>query len=152
MSLGWGAEDGAVSSKGEGPEQNPPWHGLHREAAVRRLIALDAEGRLTTEDYRLVAVGLGVSLPTVWRWVRMAWAAGDLDERPRGHFVVTEQMRHCHPLMCVEADDRANCDGRRGVGGVCQGRLHGRGPSGSASARSSLMPDLCQWPLPERVR
>lgn len=83
-----------MSSRGEGPEQNPPWHGLHREAAVRRLIALDAEGRLTTEDARLVAVGLGVSLRTVWRWVETARAAGDLDERPRGHFVVTEQMRH----------------------------------------------------------
>ena len=66
---------------------------LPREAAVRRLIALDAEGRLATEHVVLAAEGLAVSERTVWRWVEAARASGQLDRRHKGRFVVTDQVR-----------------------------------------------------------
>src|SRR5689334_14064893 len=66
---------------------------LPRAAAVRRLIALDAEGRLSTEHVQLVADGLAVSERTVWRWIANARAGGDLDGSPRSQFVVTDQLR-----------------------------------------------------------
>ncbi len=45
---------------------------LPREAAVRRLMGLDGEGRLTTGHVQLAAEGLGVSERTVWRWIEAA--------------------------------------------------------------------------------
>ena len=64
-----------------------------REAAVRRLLALDAEGRLTTEHVVLAAEGLNVSQRTMWRWVETARVSGEAGQRPRAHFVVTDQLR-----------------------------------------------------------
>ena len=36
---------------------------------------------------------LGVSSRTVWRWVRQARAGEGLGRRPRGRFVVTDEIR-----------------------------------------------------------
>ncbi len=66
---------------------------LPREAAVRRLMGLDGEGRLTTGHVQLAAEGLGVSERTVWRWIEAYRARGELDQRPRGRFEVTDQVR-----------------------------------------------------------
>jgi putative transposase len=64
-----------------------------REAAVRRLAALEDEGRLGCEQVRLAAGSLGVSERTVWRWVRQARAGEGLVRRPRGRFEVTGELR-----------------------------------------------------------
>ena len=66
---------------------------LPREATVRRLMGLDGESRLTTGHVQLAAEGLGVSERTVWRWIEAGRARGELDQRPRGHFEVTDQVR-----------------------------------------------------------
>jgi putative transposase len=66
---------------------------LPREAAVRCLMGLDGEGRLTTGHVQLAAEGLGVSERTVWRWVEAGRARGELGQRPRGRFEVTDQVR-----------------------------------------------------------
>jgi putative transposase len=67
--------------------------GLDRAAVVRRLVALDGAGRLGVEEVELAAGALGVSSRTVWRWVRQARAGEGLDCRPRGRFVVTDEVR-----------------------------------------------------------
>lgn len=66
---------------------------LPREAAVRRLMVLDAEDQLRSEHVLLAAEGLGVSARTVWRWLERARATGDVDQPLRGHFEVTDQVR-----------------------------------------------------------
>jgi putative transposase len=60
---------------------------------VRRLAALESEGRLDSERVQLAAGGLKVSERTVWRWVRQARAGGGLDRRPRERFQVTDEIR-----------------------------------------------------------
>ena len=66
---------------------------LPREAAVRRLMGLDGEGRLTTDDVRLTADGLAVSQRTVWRWIERARSSAELNAVARDHFVVTDLLR-----------------------------------------------------------
>jgi putative transposase len=66
---------------------------LPREAAVRRLMALDGEGRLTTGDVLLAAEGLAVSQRTVWRWIERARNNDDLNQVSRDHFMVTDLLR-----------------------------------------------------------
>lgn len=66
---------------------------LPREAAVRRLMALDGEGRLTTGDVLLAAEGLAVSQRTVWRWIERARNNDDLNQAARDHFMVTDLLR-----------------------------------------------------------
>ena len=60
---------------------------------VRRLVALEETGRLGVEQVELAAGGLGVSSRTVWRWVRQAQAGQGLGRRPRGRFLVTDEIR-----------------------------------------------------------
>ena len=60
---------------------------------VRRLVALEETGRLGVEQVELAAGGLGVSSRTVWRWVRQARAGEGLGRRPRGRFLVTDEIR-----------------------------------------------------------
>jgi putative transposase len=60
---------------------------------VRRLAALEGEGRLGSEQVQLAADGLNVSERTVWRWVRQARAGEGLDRRPRERFQVTDEIR-----------------------------------------------------------
>ena len=67
--------------------------GLDRAAVVRRLVALEETGRLGVEQVELAAGGLGVSSRTVWRWVRQARAGEGLGRRPRGRFLVTDEIR-----------------------------------------------------------
>lgn len=66
---------------------------LPRVAAIRRLMALDGEGRMTTEHVQLVAEGLAVSERTVWRWIADARAGGDVDQGLPGRFEVTDRVR-----------------------------------------------------------
>jgi putative transposase len=66
--------------------------GLDRAAVVRRLAALEGEGRLGAEQVRL-AGGMQVSERTVWRWVRQARTGEGLDRRPRERFQVTDEIR-----------------------------------------------------------
>ena len=56
-------------------------------------MGLDGEGRLTTGHVQLAAEGLGVSERTAWRWIEAGRARGELDQRPRGRFEVTDQVR-----------------------------------------------------------
>jgi putative transposase len=56
-------------------------------------MALDGEGRLTTGHVQLAAEGLGVSERTVWRWIEAGRARGELGQRPRDRFEVTDQVR-----------------------------------------------------------
>ncbi len=67
--------------------------GPGRVAVVRRLAALKEEGRLGCEQVQLAAGSLGVSERTVWRWVRQARAGEGLDRRPRGRFLVSDELR-----------------------------------------------------------
>jgi putative transposase len=56
-------------------------------------VALEETGRLGVEQVELAAGGLGVSSRTVWRWVRQARAGEGLGRRPRGRFLVTDEIR-----------------------------------------------------------
>jgi len=67
--------------------------GPDRAAVVRRLAALEGEGRLGSEQVQLAADGLDVSERTVWRWVRQARGGEGLDRRPRERFQVTDEIR-----------------------------------------------------------
>jgi hypothetical protein len=67
--------------------------GPDRAAVVRRLAALEGEGRLGSKQVRLAAGALKVSERTVWRWVRQARVGEGLDRRPRERFQVTDEIR-----------------------------------------------------------
>jgi len=64
-----------------------------REAAVRRLMELDAGGLLTGQDVQLAAAGLGVSPRTMWRWIGQSRRTGNPSQGPRDRFVVTDELR-----------------------------------------------------------
>jgi hypothetical protein len=66
---------------------------LPRAAVVRRLVALEGEGRLGSEQVQLATGALKVSARTVWRLVRQARAGEGLDRRPRERFQVTDEIR-----------------------------------------------------------
>ena len=55
-------------------------------------LALPREARKSPNE-ELAAGGLGVSSRTVWRWVRQARAGEGLGRRPRGRFLVTDEIR-----------------------------------------------------------
>ncbi|SCL36295.1 hypothetical protein GA0070624_5514 [Micromonospora rhizosphaerae] len=57
-----------------------------REAAVRRLLELDAAGRLSSAHVQLTASSVGVAERTVWRWLEPARSSG-LGAAPRPRFV-----------------------------------------------------------------
>ncbi len=67
--------------------------GPDRAAVVRRLVALEGEGRLGSEQVRKAAGALEVSERSVWRWVHQARAGEGLDRRPRVRFRVTDEIR-----------------------------------------------------------
>ena len=67
--------------------------GPDRAAVVRRLVALEGEGRLGSEQVRKAAGALEVSERSVWRWVRQARAGEGLGRRPRVRFRVTDEIR-----------------------------------------------------------
>ncbi len=70
--------------------------GVPRDAAVRRLLVLRGEGRLTAAEAQLVAAGLGVSLRTVWRWLEEAQEsdqASGLKASVRERFEVGDELR-----------------------------------------------------------
>lgn len=70
-----------------------------REPAVRRLLALRGEGKLTTQHVRVAADALGVRERAVWRWLAAAEqdeaaavAPGERAPYP-GRFTVTAEVR-----------------------------------------------------------
>jgi len=70
--------------------------GVPRDAAVRRLLVLRGEGRLTAAEAQLAAAGLGVSLRTVWRWLEEAQEsdhASGRKESVRERFEVGDELR-----------------------------------------------------------
>lgn len=86
-------EERAVGVTDQDPVGHDQDHSLPREAAVRRLVALELAGQLTTSHVVLAAEGLAVSERTVWRWIAAARASGELEPRHRGRFVVTDPVR-----------------------------------------------------------
>lgn len=66
---------------------------LDREAALRRLLDMAERGELRTEHVRLVASGLGVSLRTLWRWIRQARVGDGLIARTPVRFEVSDELR-----------------------------------------------------------
>ena len=62
-----------------------------RDAAVRRLVELNAAGPLSREQVALAAQGLGVSDRTVWRWV--AQAMGRAEQVTRPQFTLDDGLR-----------------------------------------------------------
>jgi putative transposase len=64
-----------------------------RGATTRRLLDLQAQGLLSTQDVHLAAEGLGVSERTVWRWLRQGQDGQDLTHRSRVRFEVTDELR-----------------------------------------------------------
>ncbi len=69
--------------------------GVPRDAAVRRLLVLRGEGRLTAAEAQLAAAGLGVSLRTVWRWLEQAQESDQPGwlEPVRERFEVGDELR-----------------------------------------------------------
>ena len=72
-----------------GNAASDPAHG----ATTRRLLDLQAQGLLSTQDVHLAAEGLGVSERTVWRWLRQGQDGQDLTHRSRVRFEVTDELR-----------------------------------------------------------
>lgn len=66
---------------------------LGRAAAVPRLLELDGRGELTAEHVRLVAVSVGRSERTVWRWLSVARSEGRAGRKAVARFVVTAEVR-----------------------------------------------------------
>ncbi|MFD6986572.1 transposase, partial [Streptomyces sp. NPDC059956] len=66
---------------------------LRRAAAVPRLLELDGRGELTAEHVRLVAVSVGRSERTVWRWLSAARSEGRAGRKAVARFVVTAEVR-----------------------------------------------------------
>ncbi|MFF7638560.1 Mu transposase C-terminal domain-containing protein [Kitasatospora sp. NPDC008050] len=70
--------------------------GRHRDelrpAAVAPLLGLRLAGELTTADVRLVAESAGVSLRTVWRWLKEAEESGSTEKAERTRFRVTDEI------------------------------------------------------------
>jgi hypothetical protein len=66
---------------------------LLREAALRRLLALDRDGELVTGHVRLAAGSLGVSERTVWRWLSRARRTGSSGPEARERFAVDDVLR-----------------------------------------------------------
>lgn len=64
-----------------------------REAAVRRLLELDAAGQLTAGHVRLAASSVGVSERTVWRWLDRGRSTGAAGPPVRARFVVDDALR-----------------------------------------------------------
>ena len=77
--------------------------GPDRAAVVRRLVALEGEGRLGSEQVRLAADALKVSGRSVWRWVRQAlsrrpgsrrWCSSRGALRPSGNVYLPGHPSH----------------------------------------------------------
>ncbi|MGW6898991.1 AAA family ATPase [Streptomyces sp. NPDC054919] len=61
---------------------------------VRRLLALDESGKLSSVHVRIAADTAGVCVRTVWRWLAMARASGCVEATPsrRGGFAFTNEL------------------------------------------------------------
>ncbi|MET9701150.1 Mu transposase C-terminal domain-containing protein [Streptomyces sp. NPDC006529] len=66
---------------------------LGRAAAVPRLLDLDGRGELTPAHVRLVAMAVGRSERTVWRWLATARSEGRTGRKVSTRFVVTAEIR-----------------------------------------------------------
>ncbi|WSI35879.1 hypothetical protein OG585_55445 (plasmid) [Streptomyces sp. NBC_01340] len=66
---------------------------LGRAAAMPRLLELDGRGELTSAHIRLVALSLGRSERTVWRWLAEARQDGRTARREAARFTVTVEVR-----------------------------------------------------------
>ncbi|WP_229344124.1 Mu transposase C-terminal domain-containing protein [Streptomyces flavotricini] len=63
-----------------------------RPVAVARLLERRAAGELSTAHVRLVAVSLGVSVRTVWRWLARAQKTGSPHPVRRARFEITDEV------------------------------------------------------------
>lgn len=64
-----------------------------RRVVVRRLLAVDEAGTLSSVHARIAAESAGVSVRTVWRWLAAARESGLLEAVPRrGGFAVTDEL------------------------------------------------------------
>ncbi|MER5807796.1 hypothetical protein ABT143_06295 [Streptomyces sp. NPDC002033] len=66
---------------------------LGQAAAVPRLLDLDGRGELTPAHVRLVAMAVGRSERTVWRWLAAARSEGRTERKVSKRFVVTAEIR-----------------------------------------------------------
>jgi hypothetical protein len=66
---------------------------LGRAAAVPRLLETDRRGELTSAHVRLVAISLGRSERTVWRWLAAAREDGRTARREGARFTVAAEVR-----------------------------------------------------------
>ncbi|MGW3660844.1 Mu transposase C-terminal domain-containing protein [Streptomyces sp. NPDC005151] len=75
---------------------------MGRDQALTRLLALDGRGDLTTVHVRLVAVSVGVSVRTVWRWLDAA-RQGRLEPVQRPRFRIDEGLHGRLAAWCGNA-------------------------------------------------
>ncbi|WP_241844666.1 transposase [Kitasatospora sp. CB01950] len=70
--------------------------GRHRDelrpAAVAQLLGLRGAGELTTAHVRLVAGAVGVSIRTVWRWLKEAEESGTSEKPARKRLRITDEI------------------------------------------------------------
>ncbi|MGK5557715.1 helix-turn-helix domain-containing protein, partial [Actinomadura kijaniata] len=60
---------------------------------MRRLLALEEQGKLAARQVREAAAALEVSERTLWRWLRQAREGEGLVRRGRARFEVSDQVR-----------------------------------------------------------
>ncbi|MFJ9777886.1 hypothetical protein ACIRVF_42715 [Kitasatospora sp. NPDC101157] len=66
---------------------------LTRQVVVRRLLDVDATGKLSSVHARIAAETAGVSVRTVWNWLAIARRSGRVEPVPRrGAFTVTDEF------------------------------------------------------------
>ncbi|MFI1524867.1 AAA family ATPase [Kitasatospora cineracea] len=66
---------------------------MARQVVVRRLLAVDEMGQLSSVHARIAAESAGVSVRTVWRWLAEARASGRIEAAPRRKgFAVTDEL------------------------------------------------------------
>ncbi|MFF0294504.1 AAA family ATPase [Kitasatospora sp. NPDC004614] len=66
---------------------------LKRRVVMRRLLAVDEAGTLSSVHVRIAAESAGVSVRTVWNWLAIARRSGRVEPVPRrGAFVVTDEF------------------------------------------------------------
>jgi putative transposase len=113
--------------------------GRHRDelrpAAVAQLLRLRGAGELTTAHVRLVAESVGVSVRTVWRWIKEAEESGSTEKAERRRFRITDE------IIDVLADYQGNVK-RAHEYLVCAALAAGEKPIGLTTLHDAIARDL----------
>ncbi|GGV41990.1 hypothetical protein GCM10010495_69540 [Kitasatospora herbaricolor] len=88
-----GPSPSASSAGGQSLVSRSGERALTRQVVVRRLLAVDEAGQLSSVHARIAAETAGVSVRTVWRWLAEARETGRVETAPRRKgFMVSDEL------------------------------------------------------------